>query len=244
MESKDSLFLLIKSLKKGEKINFRKYVTLLSGDKMPDYMAFFDIIDREDSFNRDGIIRKLKENQLYNEYNNLRNYLYKKLLSFLAHFRTSTSTEFQLDEEIQKAQVLFERGLYDDCRKILIEAQKTAIETEKFAHSIRIIKLEQLLVNKINPTDAKEKYDAFANQLYECIYKLKNSSEYANLVNKLHTFFIKNNSAKTEEETKLITEIIQSDLLKNESLAMKHKWVVWIVLFLLGFEYNLKSQCQ
>ncbi|MBX2840434.1 MAG: hypothetical protein KTR26_01585, partial [Flammeovirgaceae bacterium] len=84
----DSLFKLIKSLKKSEKRYFKLFVTQIESGKGKKFIRLFDLIDRQSEFDEDKIIAKdsiIKADQL----SNLKAHLYKRILQSLRQYNVT-----------------------------------------------------------------------------------------------------------------------------------------------------------
>jgi hypothetical protein len=78
LDQKDPLFLLIKSLSKSEKRQFKLYAGRLGGNAEANFMALFAIMDKMDSYDEQLILKKtnIKKQQISNS----KAHLYKQIL--------------------------------------------------------------------------------------------------------------------------------------------------------------------
>ena len=58
IEKKDSLFLLVKSLSKSEKRQFKLYAGRLGGNSEKNFMALFSVLDKMEDFDESIILQK------------------------------------------------------------------------------------------------------------------------------------------------------------------------------------------
>ena len=80
--SVDALFLLIKTLKKSEKRNFKLYINRITASEELKIVQLFDALDKMDEYDEAVLFKKnksIKKQQL----SNLKAYLYKQILSSL-----------------------------------------------------------------------------------------------------------------------------------------------------------------
>ena len=77
-EQKDNLFVLIKSLTKSEKRQFKLYVGRMDSNEDSKYISLFNLMDKMNDYSEDAILNKgiVKKQQL----SNLKAHLYKQIL--------------------------------------------------------------------------------------------------------------------------------------------------------------------
>ena len=79
MEKNDALFLLVKSLSKSEKRQFKLYAGRLGGNSEKNFMALFSVLDKMELFDEQVILKKtnIKKQQISNS----KAHLYKQIFS-------------------------------------------------------------------------------------------------------------------------------------------------------------------
>jgi hypothetical protein len=121
----DELFHLIKTLEKGEKRNFKLYVSRnISSDELK-IITLFDAIDKLDQYDEEVILKKnpsIQKQQL----SNLKSHLYKQILSSLRLIRNDQSIDMQLHEMLDHARILYNKGLYHQSLKTLQKIKELA----------------------------------------------------------------------------------------------------------------------
>ena len=114
---KDSLFVLIKSLSKSEKRQFKIFASRLETSSNTKFIELFNILDKSESYDekvilKSGIIKKV-------QLSNLKSYLYKQILVSIRLNIPSQNIRYQLREQIDFATILYNKGLYKQSLKIL-----------------------------------------------------------------------------------------------------------------------------
>ena len=121
----DELFQLIKTLEKGEKRNFKLYVSRnISSDDLK-IITLFDAIDKASFYDEEMILKKnpsIQKQQL----SNLKAHLYKQILASLRLIRNDQSIDIQLHEMLDHARILYNKGLYHQSLKILQKIKEIA----------------------------------------------------------------------------------------------------------------------
>lgn len=129
--SKD-LFLLIKSLSKGEKRNFKLQAGIMTGDKK--YIQLFDSLDRQEDYDE----QKLSRDYVGGQFSVAKNYLYKLIMRSLSHYHKGKRID--LASKIQQVNILAEKELYEQADKLLDRCIEEARKTENL----------EILVNLLN----------------------------------------------------------------------------------------------
>ena len=81
---KDNLFVLIKSLTKSEKRQFKLYVGRMDSNEDSKFLKLFNLLDKMDFYNEDLILKKKIVSKL--QLSNLKAHLYKQILKKLKIF--------------------------------------------------------------------------------------------------------------------------------------------------------------
>ena len=117
MEKTDALFLLVKSLTKSEKRQFKLYAGRLGGNSEKNFMALFSLLDKMNDFDEKQILENtnIKKQQLSNS----KAHLYKQILVSLKLNPIHQNTKMQIREQLDFATILFNKGLHQQSLKIL-----------------------------------------------------------------------------------------------------------------------------
>lgn len=142
----DKLHRLIRALTPTEKRYFRIFVRSRS-ERDSKYLYLFDLLDRakveDDAFLR----KKIYKSQVVKgkKFTELKSYLYDLILKCLQSYEEEYAVAHRLNHLMQGAMVLFNRGLYDDCRDMLNKATKLARHYEVFSVLLEIAQWEKRL---------------------------------------------------------------------------------------------------
>ena len=141
--SKDTLFVLIKSLSKSEKRQFKLYVGRLGVNTDAKFLALFNLLDKMKAYNEKQILESgiVKKAQL----SNLKAHLYKQILVSLRLNPVNQSIRVQIREQLDFATILYQKGLYKQSLKLLEKAKSMAIENEEKNVAYEIVELEKII---------------------------------------------------------------------------------------------------
>ena len=246
---KDNLFLLIKSLTKSEKRQFKLYVGRIHGNADAIFLKLFNILDRSSSYDEKEILETgiIAKQQLAN----VKAHLYKQILISLKLNPVHQNIRTQIKEQTDFATILYRKGLYKQSLKILDKAKSLSISHEEKNLVYEIVELEKLIEsqyitrsmenradNLIAQSDKSSKLNLIATKLSNLSLKL-----YSMI---LKTGYIKNSRERTEVfdyfETNL-PEFDIEDLGFREKLWLynSHLWLSFLVQdFLACYKYAKK----
>lgn len=227
MKPSDNLFNLIKSLTKSEKRYFKIIASKKSDEgKGNNYLQLFNAIDKQDEYNEEKIIQQFAKSTFIKHLPSEKNYLYFNILKALVLFHEGNLGFIELDEIRHSATILYNKGLYDQCNKMLTKARKFAVAHELFPELLSVTKLQSELLPMIAPS-AEELETGFASILNDeklAFEKLENINEYHQLYSKfLYLIRTHGELIRNDMERRLFSEIIEHDLIKNERKALCYK---------------------
>jgi sulfur relay (sulfurtransferase) DsrC/TusE family protein len=125
MKPSSELFDLIRTLTKSEKRFFKLQSSLQSGDK--NYVRLFDLIEKMEAYDEDLVKKTFKGEKFIKHLPSEKNHLYKLILKSLRSYYSETSIASSLKQEIKNVEILYNKGLFDECTKFIERAKKTAI---------------------------------------------------------------------------------------------------------------------
>src|SRR5687767_2499057 len=128
MAKPEELFVLVKNLTKQEKIYFRTMAGKKTGDKK--YILLFDVLENQKSHDEKRLREKLKGERFLKQLPVVKNYLYKAILRSLRSFHDGQKLEAQLRREIRNVEILYEKGLFIQCSRIVTRLYKIAMTKE------------------------------------------------------------------------------------------------------------------
>src|SRR5688572_3957116 len=140
---KDTLFILIKSLSKSEKRQFKLYVNRLGVNADAKFLALFNLLEKMNDYNEAEILGSgiVKKAQL----SNLKAHLYKQILVSLRLNPVNQNIRIQIREQLDFATILYQKGLYRQSLKILDKAKGFAVEHQEKNVAYEIVELEKLI---------------------------------------------------------------------------------------------------
>ena len=145
MEKSGNLYLLIKSLTKSEKGYFKKYASFhIRSSEGSNYIKIFNAIDAQLVYDEHKLIKKFKQERFINQFSVAKNYLYNIILESLEAYHYSNNKEIR--SLLNKIELLTDRGLYVQAKKLLKKVRKMAEDHKLSGYISEIDILEQSIL--------------------------------------------------------------------------------------------------
>ncbi|MGB1206678.1 MAG: hypothetical protein ACPG5B_13590 [Chitinophagales bacterium] len=221
MKKLASLFQLIKSLSKSEKRYFKVFVGKHSSGAEKNYVQLFDAIDRQNTFEEASLLHYLKSLKIKTTYLAAdQNYLYKLILKSLRNYHAGKTISLKIKEELEYVEILFNKGLYQQCNKILQKAKAKTKKLDLYALLLETIAWEQKLAGVYQNFQAIE--NSIKN-LTSTTNSLQNYNEYVALYHKSVLLRKSNNKARNEKSVQEFELFMQKKLLKSIEQAISFR---------------------
>lgn len=155
MKPKKDLHELIRSLDKFELGYVRKYFNRLSDREDVTYIRLFEAIRKQTEYDEPALKTLFPEIPTANSFAVAKHYLADKILEALDKFHFNNSEFAPVFAQLRKLELLFQKGLYDQCHKLIRKMEK---QGDQGNEALNLIKLEwQKRLTKV----------AFGNKVFE-----------------------------------------------------------------------------
>ncbi|NNC33271.1 MAG: hypothetical protein HKO09_00135 [Croceitalea sp.] len=246
---RDSLFVLVKSLSKSEKRQFKLYVGRLGVNVDAKFLALFNLLDKMKLYNETQILDSgiVKKAQL----SNLKAHLYKQILVSLRLNPVNQNIRVQIREQLDFATILYQKGLYKQALKLLDKAKSVAIDHEEKNVAYEIVELEKIIETQYITRSIPDRADELAMQAKELSAHNVMTSKLSNLSLQLYGMMLKVGYVRSDEDLKAVKDYFESHLpiYDIDKLGFREKlWLykahLWYSLliqdFLSSYKYSSK----
>ncbi len=225
-EQKDNLFILIKSLSKSEKRQFKLYVGRLGVNVDSKFLMLFNILEKLSYYDEAAILKKgiVKKQQL----SNLKAHLYKQILISLRLNPSHQDIRIQIREQLDFATILYHKGLYKQSLKILDKVKAVAIANEEKNIAYEIIELEKVIESQYITRSISNRADELTIQARDISMQNVLASKLSNLSLQLYGLFLKTGYVKNDEENKRITKYFKARLPKYDINNLGFREKLWL----------------
>lgn len=212
--STDALFLLIRSLEKSEKRNFKLYVKRNSATEDLKIVQLFDAMDKMEEYDEVLLLKKnpsLAKQQL----SNMKAYLYRKILASLRLLRATENIDLQLHEQMDHARILYNKGLYHQSLKVLDRLKEMASNANQYTFLMQALffekKIESLHITRSMVGRAEE----LSTESQAVSEKLARITAVSNLSLNLYSWYIKNGHARNANDARAVKDFFEKHLPAN-----------------------------
>ena len=232
---KDNLFVLVKSLSKSEKRQFKLYVGRLGVNEDSKFLMLFNILDKLSVYDEVVILKKgiVKKQQL----SNLKAHLYKQILISLRLNPSHQNVRIQIREQLDFATILYHKGLYKQSLKILDKAKTLAINNEEKNIAYEIVELEKIIESQYITRSLSNRADELTVQAKELSLHNVLASKLSNLSLQLYGLFLKTGYIKNDTEHKRITKYFNDRLPKYDINKLGFREKLWLYKAYLWYSF-------
>ena len=223
---KDTHFILIKSLSKSEKRQFKLYVGRLGVNTDAKFLALFNLLDKMRHYDEKTILESqiVKKSQL----SNLKAHLYKQILISLRLNPGNQNFRVQLREQLDFATILYHKGLYKQSLRLLDKAKSIAIEKEEKNIAYEIVELEKVIETQYITRSLPDRAGELSAQSAWLSKMNTITGEFSNLSLELYGMMLKMGYVRNDEDHRLVTDFFDSHLpqFDYETLGFREK--LWL----------------
>jgi len=236
---KDALFVLVNSLSKSEKRQFKLYVGRLGVNTDAKFLALFNLLDKLKDYDEKAILESgiVKKAQL----SNLKAHLYKQILVSLRLNPVNQNIRVQIREQLDFATILYQKGLYKQSLKILEKAKAIAIENEEKNIAYEIVELEKIIETQYITRSIPDRADELAIQAKKLSEQNVMTSKLSNLSLQLYGIMLKLGYVRSDEDYQTVKRYFEKHLPKYhiEDLGFREK--LWIYKAHLWYSFLIQD---
>ena len=248
--SSDPLFLLVHSLEKAEKRNFKLYIKRNSEREDLKIIQLFDALDRMREYDEKVLLTKLasvNKPQLAN----LKAHLYRQLLASLRVLKNTGSIDLQLHEQLDYARILYNKGLYLQSLRVLDRVKDLAKHYHQESFLIQVISLEKKIETLHITRSFEDRAEKLVQEADEVNRQRLMITGLSNLALSLYRWYVKNGHARNEKDEQGVNSFFKSLLpaaalnatgfYERLYLFQSYCWYAFIRQdFLMYYRYSMK----
>jgi hypothetical protein len=211
--STDALFLLIQSLERSEKRNFKLFVKRNSASSDLKIIQLFDALDKMEVYDEDLLLKKnpsLQKQQL----SNLKAHLYRELLNSLRLLKQDENIDIQIHEQLDFARILYNKGLYHQSLKVLEKIKELSKANNQVTYLLQALFLEKNIEGLHITRSMQDRADRLAAEVEETNYRLTMIGALSNLSLQLYSWYIKNGLARNSKDAESLNLLYNNGLLE------------------------------
>lgn len=238
-DQKDALFILIKSLSKSEKRQFKLYVGRLGMNVDSKFLALFNLLDKLKEYDEDAILKKRIVTKL--QLSNLKAHLYKQILVSLRLNPAHQNIRTQIREQLDFATILYHKGLYKQSLKLLDKAKSRAIEHEEKNIAYEVVEMEKIIETQYITRSMENRAEELAAEARILSRKNVLASRLSNLSILLYGIMLKTGYVKSDAELQKITNYFKEQLPIYENELMDFREKLWLFKAHLWYSFLIQD---
>lgn len=173
MAYSNDLFDLIHAMTKSEKRYFKLFSSGQSGDK--EYINLFNSISKQEVYDEEILKKQLK----ISSFPTVKTYLYNLILRSLRSQQLNQNISLQLKDMLKDIEILYQKGLYDQCSRLITKARKVAKQYERHIHLLELCQFEHLITSlNLSPFHRKKLIEEGYSEVRNAIASYTQLSEY------------------------------------------------------------------
>jgi hypothetical protein len=208
---KDDLFQLVKSLGKGEKRNFKLYVQRNSANTELKVIQLFDALDKMYDYDEVQILKRnpdISKLQL----SNLKASLYKQIMASLRLLIDDENIEMQLHEQLDYARILYNKGLYLQCLKVLDRVKGISQYFNQHYHHQLVVSFEKKIEAMYITRSMEARADHLSDESAQLEKLIGRINAVSNLSLQLYSWYIKHGHARNRQDEEAVEYYFNSHL--------------------------------
>lgn len=163
MKPSNELHQLIRNLSMSEKRYFKIFSSrhVIAGEN--NYIRLFDAIEKQEEYNEQKIKEQFGKETFISHLPSEKHYLYNHVLDSLNAFHKDRTFLTRYCNILMTIEILYHKGLFDQCKKLIRKAKVEAYSIEKFSILKLIVRWEILVY--IKDEDVKKLHETFDEEL-------------------------------------------------------------------------------
>ncbi|NME71477.1 hypothetical protein [Flammeovirga aprica] len=231
-ERSNHLYQLIKSMSRSEKRYFKLVSNESKSNSSKKFMLLFELIDKQDVFDEEQLLASTPELKPI-QFSNLKAHLYKRILQALRQFHLTKMEDAEIREMIDHAELLYNRGLYDQCADILRKSKKKAQKSDHLELLLEILRWEKSLLTHTLDKHNQRRVNKLIQEVQDTNDRINQINKFSNISAKLNAFYLKVGYVKSEKDLKKVNDLVNNDILSidedkfsiNEKLSLYELYI-------------------
>ena len=212
--STDALFILLKSLERAEKRNFKLYVTRNSASTDLKIIQLFDALDKMKEYDEEELLRK-NESIQKQQLSNLKAHLYDQILASLRVLKQHENIDLQIHEQLDHAKILYNKGLYLQSLRLLEKIKTLTKQNNQVTYLLQVLFLEKKIESLHITRSMQDRAKQLSDEIDEVNQRLDIIAKASNLSLQLYGWYIQHGHARNDEDRATLDAMMQHPVLEE-----------------------------
>jgi hypothetical protein len=214
--SSDFVFRLVESLDKSEKRYFKLFLNRQGDSKKAHFERIFDALVKQKEYDEEAILEQFDGEPFTKRFSVTKNRLYNHILNALNGYHSNSSVRAKLERSMHHVEILFAKGLYKQCAKILMSVERTAYESDEYGITVEVGNWKRKMDEKsqfnfLSDTDN----ESINEKTHEALDNLKVAAEVMEAKRKIFSTLYQKGKARSQPESEELSDI--KKLMANEA---------------------------
>lgn len=212
--STDALFILLKSLERAEKRNFKLYVTRNSASTDLKIIQLFDALDKMKEYDEEELLRK-NESIQKQQLSNLKAHLYDQILASLRILKQHENIDLQIHEQLDHAKILYNKGLYLQSLRLLEKIKTLTKQNNQVTYLLQVLFLEKKIESLHITRSMQDRAKQLSEEIDEVNQRLDIIAKSSNLSLQLYGWYIQHGHARNDEDRAQLDAMMKAPVLEE-----------------------------
>ncbi|NLR89909.1 hypothetical protein [Flammeovirga agarivorans] len=235
-ERSNHLYQLIKSMSRSEKRYFKLVSNETNTNTNKKFMLLFDLIDKQEVFDEDALLASTPELKP-SQFSNLKAHLYKRILQSLRQFHLTKMEDAEIREMIDHVELLYNRGLYDQCADTLRKCKKKAQKSDHLELLLEILRWEKSLLSHTLDKHNQRRVNKLIQEVQDANDRINTINRFTNISATLNAFYLKTGYVKSQKDLNKAMSLVKGDIfnIDEDKLSINEKLSLYDLY--VGFYY-------
>jgi len=240
MKKNSNSFTIIKNLTMSEKRYFKIFSERHTIGEQNKYVAIFDELDKAEEENDAELKKNLGKLGINTDFISAdKNYLYQLILRSLNVFHDSKTYNLEIKQSLISIEILFHKGLYNECLKLIHKTEVLVEECENFQLMIDLLTWKK----KCSGYSLGLKKAAEVNlEMDKYIHLLTNLKRFTDLYYESNLLQANNEKQSQTEVIKNFKQILNQPELKDEKNALSFSAKIFYHLIYSNYFYSIDDK--
>lgn len=221
-QGNNKLWLLIKSLSKGEKQSVLSAVKYNKKGKS-NTIRLFEAIEKQKKYDERALKKKFAGTKMVKHFAAEKVHLYDFILRSLADYHQNLSPKTLCTDLLKQVEILYNKGFYASCEQILKKVEKIAHNYSLLTISYEVVNMKLLLIGlRINQHN-QTKMQYLTEERAYITKQINNFATYQLLSGEIYKIYRKLYAATSEDLEQMLEHLMAHPLLQDESEAISYK---------------------
>ena len=216
--STDALFILLKSLERAEKRNFKLYVTRNTASTDLKIIQLFDALDKMKEYDEEELLRK-NESIQKQQLSNLKAHLYDQILASLRILKQHENIDLQIHEQLDHAKILYNKGLYLQSLRLLEKIKTLTKQNNQVTYLLQVLFLEKKIESLHITRSMQDRAKQLSEEIDEVNQRLYLIAKASNLSLQLYGWYIQHGHARNDEDRAALDAMMKDPVLEEIKTA-------------------------